>query len=294
MVRIIFYFITFNFLFSQVITNNTFNNSRSIALAGATTSSPGEIESVFNNPANLKKDGSISILAGQTLFYEQSFLSYQYVSLKRNNIALTVQQLGTKTKSSDSELSSEKSITFSHGIVLLKDRNSSLRLGYNLNYLRLVQGASAGISGDGIGGMPEKKVDSFGIDLGILASLRKKISIGAFVKNINSPKMGRGSNAQYLPRFLAIGFSYFPTSYLITTFNYDRLLGTKTNQFKFGIEYNLHKYIILRTGVQMKPNRFGFGFLSNINDNIYLSYGMITHQILPITHNFELGFRFND
>ena len=284
----------FNFLFSQVITDNTFNNSRSIALAGATTSHPGGIESVFNNPANLKKDGSTSILVGQTLFYEQSFLNYQYISLKRNNIALTVQQLGTKTKSSKDDLSSEKSITFSHGIILLKDRNSSLRLGYNLNYLFLKQEASAGVSGDGSDGISGKKVDSFGIDLGILASLRKKISIGAFVKNINSPKIGRGSNAQYLPRHLNIGFSYFPTNNLVTNFNYDRLLGSKTNQFRFGIEYKLHKYIILRSGVQMKPNRFAFGFLSNINDNICMSYGMITHQILPVTHNFELGFKFND
>ena len=42
----------------------------------------------------------------------------------------------------------------------------------------------------------------------------------------------------------------------------------------------------------MKPNRFGFGFSSNINNNISASYGMITHQVLPITHNFELGFNF--
>ena len=56
-------------------------------------------------------------------------------------------------------------------------------------------------------------------------------------------------------------------------------------------EYDLHKYITLRSGVQMKPNRFGFGFTSNINQNIFIAYGMITHRILPLTHNFELGFK---
>lgn len=292
--KVYFLIIIFNFLFSQVTTDNTFNNSRSIALAGATTSNPGEIESVFNNPANLTQNSSMSILVGEAIFYEQSFLSYQYISLKKNNFAVTLQALGTKTKSLDADLSSEKSLTFSHGIVLLKDRNSSLRLGYNLNYLHLNQGASAGSTGDGSDGITSKKISSFGIDIGILASLRKKITMGAFVKNINSPKIGRGSNAQYLPRHLNIGFSYFPTRNLITNFSYDRLLGSKTNRFRFGIEYDLHKYIVLRSGVQMKPNRFGFGFLSKINDNISVSYGMITHPILPITHNFEMSFKFND
>ena len=286
MKKIFFTIIILNLLFSQVITDNTFNNSRSISLSGATISNPND----SFNPANLQQTNGTSILVGRTMFYEQDFLEFQYYSLRRNNFAITFQELGTKTKSSTSSLSTEKAIMFSHGITLLKDRNSSLRIGYNLNYLFLKQGASAGVSGDGSNGISGKKIDTAGFDIGLFASLRGKITIAAFVKNINSPKIGRGSNAQYLPRHLKIGFSYLPSPQLITTFNYERLLGSKTNQFRFGIEYNLHKYIILRAGVQMKPNRFGFGFSSNINDNISASYGMITHQVLPITHNFELGF----
>ena len=36
-----------NILFGQVITDNSFNSTRSISLAGATVSNPGKIESVF-------------------------------------------------------------------------------------------------------------------------------------------------------------------------------------------------------------------------------------------------------
>ena len=66
----------------------------------------------------------------------------------------------------------------------------------------------------------------------------------------------------------------------------------ETNQFRFGVEYEFHKYFILRTGVQMKPNRFGFGFLSPINDNMSIAYGLLTHPILPLTHNVEFGMYF--
>ena len=237
MKKIFFSIIILNLLFPQVLTDNTFNNSRSISLAGSTISNPND----NFNPANLFGDGETEILVGKTMFYEQDFLEFQYYSLRRNNIAITMQELGTKTKSSNNTLSTEKAIMFSHGITLLKDRNSLLRIGYNLNYLFLKQGASAGVSGDGSDGIVGKKIDVAGFDIGLFAALRGKITIGAFVKNINSPKIGRGSNAQYLPRHLKIGFSYLPSSQLITTFNYERLLGSKTNQFRFGIEYNLHK-----------------------------------------------------
>ena len=112
------------------------------------------------------------------------------------------------------------------------------------------------------------------------------------MKNINSPRIGQGSNAQFLPRRLNIGCSYHPSKILKTSFVFERLIYNSTNQFRFGIEYEFHKFLVLRTGVQMKPNRFGFGFLSPINDNLSFSYGLITHPILPLSHNMEVGFHF--
>ena len=288
MKKIFFSIFVLNLIFSQVLTDNTFNNVQSISLCGATTSNPND----NFNPANLLENNEIEFLVGLTKFYERDFLNFQYYSIRKNNFSITLQELGTNTKNSSKNLLTEKAIMFSHGITLLKDRNSNLRIGYNLNYFFIKQGSSAGVSGDGSDGISGKKRDGVGLDIGLFAELRGKITLGAFVKNINSPRMGRGSNAQYLPRHLKIGFSYLPSNQLITTFNYERLLGSNINQFRFAIEYDLHKYFILRTGVQMKPNRFGFGFTSNINQNISASYGMISHQILPLTHNFELGFRF--
>ena len=301
----LYIFMLLNFISAQIITNNSFNTARSISMAGATVSNPGNIESVFYNPANLSNLSGSSVLLGSTMFYEQENLEYQFATLsfkldKKNAMAITVQRLGVNAAIPDwieltneeIDLSSEISISISQGFHLLKDRNSSLSLGYNANYFILSQGSSAGTMGDGSNGLPGKKMYSFGLDLGFLASLREKVVLGVFVKNINSPRIGRGSNAQFLPRRLNIGCSYYPTKSLKTSFVYERLLYSDTNQFRFGVEYEFHKYFILRTGVQMKPNRFGYGFLSPINDNISIAYGLITHPILPLTYNMEVGLNF--
>jgi len=296
-VKLLILFI-FNCLAGQAITNNSFNNSKSIALAGTTVSSPGGIENIINNPANLSSTKGTSFIISNTIFYERDdFLNYQYYSIlyhpdRKTNLSLTVQNLGTKAKGTGTILSSEKAITLSHGFTLFKDRNSSLRLGYNASYLLLEQGRSAGVSGDGSDGLSGSNIAKIGLDIGIWASLRGKVTLGAFIKNINSPRLGRGSNAQFFPRKLNIGFSYFPIKKLITSFNYERLLGSASNHFRFGIEFEFHKYFTLRTGIQMKPNRLGFGFISSINNKSSFSYSIITHPILPLTHNAEIGFYF--
>jgi len=299
----LYIFILLGLINAQVITNNSFNTSRSISMAGATVSNPGDIESVFYNPANLSNLSGSSVLLGSTMFYEQENLNYQFAALsfkldKKNAMAVTIQKFGVVNANqyldelASDELASETSISISQGFHLLKDRNSTLSLGYNANYFILSQGSSAGTMGDGSNGLPGKKMYGFGLDLGVLASLREKVILGVFIKNINSPRIGRGSNAQFLPRRLNIGCSYHPSKSLKTSFVYERILHNNTNQFRFGVEYEFHKYFILRTGVQMKPNRLGFGFLSPISDNVSIAYGLITHPILPLTHNAEFGLNF--
>ena len=73
-------------LFSQVLTDNTFNNVQSISLSGAVISNPND----NFNPANLLKNQETSILIGKTLYYAQDFLEFEYYSLRKNNFSLKV------------------------------------------------------------------------------------------------------------------------------------------------------------------------------------------------------------
>ena len=287
-----------NLVFGQVLTDNSFNTSRSVSLAGATVSNPGKLESVFYNPAYLPNIKTTTFLVGKTNFYELDFLKYSYFSFiysgsnSKSNFALTIQELGTKPAYSNVQnyLSIEKSITLSKGYSFFQDRNSSLSIGFNLNYLMLEQGRSAGVSGDGSDGLSAEKINAYGVDIGLYATLRGKVMMGAFIKNINSPSLGNGKNSHYLPRRLNIGFSYMPMKKLKTSFEFQRSIGTKNNQFRIAILYDLFKNFTFRAGAQLKPNRFGAGFTFDLDDRAIFSYGLITHPVMPLTHNFEIGF----
>ena len=299
-IKKVFILLIFNCLVAQITTNNSFNNSKAVALAGSAVSNPGGIENIVNNPANLSFNSTASISAGSIIFYEMDeLLEYQYCSIlykpnKNTNLSLTMQHLGVDAKPHDGNvaLSSERAIMFSHGFTLFRDRNSSLRMGYNANYFLLKQGQSAGVSGDGTDGIPAIKRSKVGLDVGIWASLRGKVFLGAFIKNINSPSIGTGSFTNFLPKKINIGFSYIPIKKLITSFSYERLAGSTANHFRFGIEYEIHKYFTLSTGIQMKPNRLGVGFLTPINDNSSFSYSFLSHPTLPLTHSVQIGLHF--
>ena len=87
-----------------------------------------------------------------------------------------------------------------------------------------------------------------------------------------------------LPQSISIGLSYRPYDALLTSFDINQLSGHTVQEIRFGIEYILSNNWILRTGIQNNPNRFSVGFEYNLFDICKISYGMITHHIMPITH----------
>ena len=238
------------------------------------------------------------------MLYETKFLEHNYASFvlpfNSNNITFSFQSLSTSWNESDSyfgtknfELSSEKQISISQGFNLLKDRNSTLAIGYNLNIMETSQAASAGSNGDGSNGLKPLKYRTNGLDLGFYASLRNVISFGAFIKNINSPKVVKGSTASNYPRRMNLGIGYKPTIDLSTNFVLERVLGTDASSFRFGLEYKLAKVFTLRSGIQMNPNRFGIGFSLNIKA-IEISYGVLTHSVLSTTNAIDIKVSFEN
>ena len=297
-----------NFLLSQVLTDISFIGSKSLGMAGAVVSDSEDLEAVFHNPAGLVKiKENITLISGRSQLYGLDFLNFEYLSIGfSNGFALTYQHLGTSYKNSsdfsgdyssygfhefNGSLSREKSISLSQGISLLDDKNSKISIGYNLNYMYLYQGASAGPAGNGENGLPSNDIASFGIDVGLLSSLRDKVSFGAFVKNINNPKITKGPSSSYLPRRLDLGITYYPFNDLTTTFAMERVLGTDESSFRFGVEYDLTSSFMLRTGIQLNPNRLGLGFSYSMK-NFELSYSLLTHSVLPTTDMFNLKVSF--
>ena len=170
----------------------------------------------------------------------------------------------------------------------MDDKNSKISVGYNISYLVNYQNASAGTSGNGSDGLPEIELNTIGVDIGLLASLRDKVSFGAYTKNINNPKIG----SSFLPRRLDLGITYYPFETLLTTFAVERVLGTDESSFRFGVEYDVNSSFLVRTGVQLNPNRLGVGFSYNFKW-FDISYSLLTHSVLSSTNLFNLKVYFD-
>ena len=84
-----------------------------------------DLETVFYNPAGLINVEPYCLIAGTTDLYGLNFLNHQFLSVSLpSNSAFSIQQLGTNSGgSSDKNLSSEKSISFSKAFYLLDDEN---------------------------------------------------------------------------------------------------------------------------------------------------------------------------
>ena len=299
----VIYILLINFIFSQALTDISFISSKSAGLAGATVSNSHSVEGAFYNPSGLAHlSTDFELIVGTTQLYGLDFLEHSYLSFAfSKGFAFTYQHLGTSIKGMSEDygdytsygfannkgyLSREKSITFSHGISLLNDRNSKISIGYNLNYFSVSQGRSAGPSGDGQNGFPEGEFSSYAIDLGLYASLRNKINFGAFVKNLNSSELSKGSSSVYLPRRLDLGISYHPFKNLVTTFAVERVLGYDESSFRFGVEYQFNNSFLFRSGIQINPNRLGVGCAYRFK-MFEMSYSLLTHPVLAETNIFD-------
>jgi hypothetical protein len=205
------------------------------------------------------------------------------------NVSFGFQQL--KTESGSTILSTEKTLSVGQGFNLQKDKNSQLSFGLVANYVQWDLGKSAGMNGDGTDGLDFGSLNTVTIDLGFIASLRNKYRCGVYIKNINSGAIGTGMTRTVLPRRLNAGVTYLPISTLSTSISMERLLGDNDIQIKGGLQYSLNSMIYLMMGAQANPNRFGIGAkFKFINQT--LTYGLLTHPVLPITHRLSLDLSF--
>ena len=277
-------------VFTQV-SDNAYITTESLAMVGSNVAEFGSSNSIFNNPAGLSGLESIHLSAGGGNLYGFSWLPSYYFSMNApipvfGNISLGYQQL--KTKSGSATLSTESSLSIGQGINLQKDKNSQLSFGAVANYIQWDLGKSAGMSGDGSDGLNLGTLNTVTIDLGFIATLRHKYRCGVYIKNINSGAIGRGMTRTVLPRRLNAGVTYLPISTLSTSISMERLLGDSDIQIKGGLQYSLNSMINLMIGAQANPNRFGIGAkFKFINQTV--TYGLITHPVLPITHQLSLG-----
>jgi len=282
-----------SFTFTQV-SDNAYLTTESSAMVGSNVAGFGSSNSIFNNPAGLSDVEDIQLSTGGGNLYGFSWLPSYYFSVNApipalGNVSFGFQQL--KTESGSTILSTEKTLSVGQGFNLQKDKNSQLSFGLVANYVQWDLGKSAGMNGDGTDGLDFGSLNTVTIDLGFIASLRNKYRCGVYIKNMNSGAIGTGMTRTVLPRRLNAGVTYLPISTLSTSISMERLLGDNDIQIKGGLQYSLNSMIYLMMGAQANPNRFGIGAkFKFINQT--LTYGLLTHPVLPITHRLSLDLSF--
>ena len=296
----------FKFLYFSLITVSfaqvsdfAYTGAKVSAMAGAVVAEVGNDWSIFHNPAGLTEIDGSHFSAGGGKLYGYTWLPYYHLNGTISipifgKTGFSLQQL--ETKYDGTVLSTEQTMSIAQGFMLQHDKNSRLSIGYTANFIHWDMAKSAGISGDGSDGLALGSVNGVTVDLGVLASLRKKYRFGVFLKNINSGALGKGMTRQVLPRRINAGITYMPITGLSTSIVSEHLLGRDDLQIKGAIRYNLNSFLTIYSGAQSNPNRFGFGFTLLFNSMTDLelgdytfSYGLLTHPVLPMTHQFNIG-----
>lgn len=276
--------------FTQIVSDYAYTGANAMAIAGAAVANPGSYSSPFSNPGSLNDLDGNSVFLGQSniLSVPYKYLGATFSTDQFGMVAVSLQQ--SKVKSGSAELSKETDIGISSAFYLRNDKNSTLSVGYTFHSYQWSLGESAGPSGDGSDGLPGSSGYAFGLDLGIIASLRDKHRLGAWIRNVNSPTIGEGNSTWYLPRRMALGIAYMPYKGLTTSLTFDRQIGEDI-QVKGGIDYRLTELFTIRFGVQSNPNRMGAGFGLH-HKQFRLDYGLITHPVLPIIQQIAMAYQF--
>lgn len=103
---------------------------------------------------------------------------------------------------------------------------------------------------------------AIGLDFGGITKLTQQLYIGAWIQNLNQPKL-KFSNEEKAPIKLYVALAYKPTEKftICTELEKDVLYEVI---WKTGLEYTIHKKFFARTGININPNSMfaGVGFQS--------------------------------
>jgi len=279
---------------SQVATAVMYKTARTAGLAASDIAHVPDGNALFTNPAVLCQLDQSGLTAGYQDLFGQSWLPYSVFGVSTplpgiwGGVGLAVESSGVTYQ--DTSLSNEMSVGFSHGFYLMRDKLSSLAFGYTVKYYAIDFGRSAGYSGTGVDGQTLGSGSTIGVDLALRARLSDRHWGAMVVKNINQPRIGKNGAVVDLPREIQAGFAYSPYHRVWTNFTLINTVGHDT-QFHGGLEYGVTDYFTLFMGIQSSPNRFGFGFNAHLA-GFELEYGLLTHPVLPMTHQFTLQYRF--
>lgn len=158
-------------------------------------------------------------------------------------------------------------------------RESKITVGYSYNFQnKFFAGLTVNYQTVSIKNYGNDAAVSF--NLGGLAYITEKFRLGFAVQNINRATFGNEDDQ--IPMIFNTGLSYDVIDELSVNLAVEKDIKFNSS-FQFGINYNIIKYLSLRTGFSNEPSRYSAGI--GINYSIFsLDYAMFTHNDLGLTH----------
>jgi hypothetical protein len=127
-----------------------------------------------------------------------------------------------------------------------------------------------------------------GFDFGGITRITRQLYIGAWIQNLNQPKL-RFNNEEKVPvkLYAALGFSPSEKFTVVTELEKDILYPVI---WKSGMEYTIHKKFFVRAGFNLNPNAFfaGLGFQSW---RIKIDYALQSFTQFNATHQASASYR---
>jgi hypothetical protein len=130
--------------------------------------------------------------------------------------------------------------------------------------------------------------NAFVFSMGGVAALGPKFFLGAHFSNLNRAKLSQNSE-QRLPTSIQLGISYLPTESLKLLAEVEKDIELNPF-FKAGMEYQLQKWLTLRTGISTNPARLSFG-MGLRKDRFGFDYAYGQNTALGRTHHLSMALK---
>lgn len=249
---------------------------RPVGLGGSFVALSDDLYSIYYNPAGLAGLKNIHLLTTYNQPYGMEELILGHVAFAYNLKAKGTYALGFKTLNFLGYYS-ENTITFAHGFLFKR-----VKLGYGID-MKIVS-----IGGDD----SELKGSDYtiGVNLGTIISIvPNKLQFGVYFMNINNSRISE-KYPEPTASSLEAGIAFFPNDRLTITSELYKDINAPI-QFKFGQEFKLNKYLVLRAGIQNEPSRLALGFGFKIKQ-FELDYAYFDHPQLVANHFFTFSMQF--
>jgi hypothetical protein len=265
--------------------DNLILSPRARAMGGAFVAVSDDETAIFTNPAGLAQQENIGVYGSYVDLYGYDFLNLgsfaATLPTSKGTFGAAGRLLSVEYKGVS--LENEYTFTVGHGFTVMKDIHSSLAFGYAFNLYGL------SFEAESVGGEDLGSASTFGVDVGVMGTLRGRTTFGFFAKNINNPKLG-DPDAKDLPQWFTAGVAYEPYSGVTTALEMQKQDDEELRTC-FGLEFAVSDYITLRGGLQNQPDRLSVGFGTHW-ESVRIDYSYTSHATLPGSHCFGLGVAF--